>query len=115
MRRLCLYYERVTHLSVDVFMPIFIRLHATRYKFYIRCICNSLFQFHLLDLTTNYRLYIMHVYLAIPIVIGLLSSPTRAALYESVIQTPNGPVQGYPAFNNSVAGLNITNWQKVTV
>ncbi|KAH7252793.1 Alpha/Beta hydrolase protein [Fusarium tricinctum] len=57
----------------------------------------------------------MHAYLAIPIVFGLLSSPTRAALYESVIQTPNGPVQGYPAFNNSVAGLNLTNWQQVTV
>jgi hypothetical protein len=76
---------------------------------------NNLFKFHLLDLTANYRLHTMHAYPAIPIVFGLLSSPTRAALYESVIQTPNGPVQGYPAFNNRVAGLNLTNWQQVTV
>jgi carboxylesterase 2 len=48
-------------------------------------------------------------------VLGLLASIAKAALYETVIQTPNGPVQGHPAFNSSVAGLNLTNWQKVTV
>lgn len=57
----------------------------------------------------------MHSRLAIPIAVGLLGSSARAALYESVIQTPNGPVQGYPAFNSSVAGLKLANWQDVTV
>ncbi|KAJ3539607.1 hypothetical protein NM208_g2977 [Fusarium decemcellulare] len=57
----------------------------------------------------------MHATIVIPTVVALLSSAARAALYDSVIQTPNGPVQGYPAFNSSVVGLNLTNWQKVTV
>lgn len=36
-----------------------------------------------------------------------------AALYDSVIQTTFGPVQGFPAFNSSPYGVNIQNWQDV--
>ncbi|KAI1453181.1 prolyl oligopeptidase-like protein [Annulohypoxylon moriforme] len=36
-----------------------------------------------------------------------------AALYESVLKTNYGPVQGYPAFNSSPAG-NIANWADIT-
>ncbi|KAI5927199.1 Alpha/Beta hydrolase protein [Camillea tinctor] len=44
-----------------------------------------------------------------------LAPVVRAALYDTVIQTPNGPVQGYPAFNSSPAHMNLTNWRDVTV
>ncbi|CZR53564.1 probable para-nitrobenzyl esterase [Phialocephala subalpina] len=37
-----------------------------------------------------------------------------AALYNTVIQTNYGPVQGYPAFNSSPTG-NLTNWKDITV
>lgn len=39
----------------------------------------------------------------------------QAALYNTVIQTPNGPVQGYPAFNSSPTNMNLTNWRNVAV
>ncbi|KAI1099534.1 Alpha/Beta hydrolase protein [Jackrogersella minutella] len=39
----------------------------------------------------------------------------QAALYNTVIQTPNGPVQGYPAFNSSPTNMNLTNWKNVAV
>lgn len=48
-------------------------------------------------------------------VLGLLAPVTQAALYDSVLQTPNGPVQGYPAFNSSPANMNLTHWKDVTV
>ncbi|KAI1488430.1 Alpha/Beta hydrolase protein [Biscogniauxia mediterranea] len=44
-----------------------------------------------------------------------LAPVARAALYDTVINTPNGPVQGYPAFNSSPANMNLTNWRDVTV
>ncbi|KAL3478530.1 Alpha/Beta hydrolase protein [Aspergillus californicus] len=37
-----------------------------------------------------------------------------AALYDQVIQTPVGPVQGYPAFNSTPTG-GLTNWKDITV
>ncbi|KAL1606445.1 hypothetical protein SLS60_003849 [Paraconiothyrium brasiliense] len=48
-------------------------------------------------------------------VLGLNVLGAQAALYESVLQTPQGPVQGYPAFNSSPANMNLTNWKDVTV
>ncbi|KAK6194125.1 threonyl-tRNA synthetase [Pestalotiopsis sp. IQ-011] len=48
-------------------------------------------------------------------VLGLLAPVTQAALYDSVLQTPNGPVQGCPAFNSSPASMNLTHWKDVTV
>ncbi|KAF2162125.1 hypothetical protein M409DRAFT_37456 [Zasmidium cellare ATCC 36951] len=48
--------------------------------------------------------------------LSLLSLPlaTNAALYDTVIHTAYGDVQGYPAFNSSPAG-NLTNWRDITV
>lgn len=45
----------------------------------------------------------------------LLVPTAQAALYDSVLQTPNGPVQGYQAFNSSPANMNLTHWKDVTV
>ncbi|KAH8196425.1 hypothetical protein TruAng_009412 [Truncatella angustata] len=45
----------------------------------------------------------------------LLLPVARAALYDSILQTPNGPIQGYQAFNASPANMNLTNWRDVTV
>ncbi|KAJ8119717.1 hypothetical protein ONZ43_g3393 [Nemania bipapillata] len=47
--------------------------------------------------------------------VGFLAPAVQAALYDSVLQTPNGPVQGYAAFNSSPANMNLTNWKDVTV
>ncbi|KAH8647341.1 Alpha/Beta hydrolase protein [Xylariales sp. PMI_506] len=44
-----------------------------------------------------------------------LASGASAALYDTVVQTKNGPVQGYPAFNSSPVGVNLQNWADVTV
>ncbi|PSR79759.1 prolyl oligopeptidase-like protein [Coniella lustricola] len=38
-----------------------------------------------------------------------------AALYDSIIQTGSGPVQGFAAFNSTPYGVNIQNWQDVAV
>ncbi|KAH8646344.1 Alpha/Beta hydrolase protein [Xylariales sp. PMI_506] len=46
---------------------------------------------------------------------ALLVPAARAALYDTVLQTPNGPVQGYAAFNSSPANMNLTHWRDVTV
>ncbi|KAF3770834.1 alpha/beta-hydrolase [Cryphonectria parasitica EP155] len=46
---------------------------------------------------------------------ALLLPAVQAALYDQVIQTVNGPVQGYPAFNSSPANMTLTHWQDVTV
>ena len=42
------------------------------------------------------------------------ASIANAALYDSVIQTNYGGVQGYPAFN-STPSQNLSNWQAITV
>lgn len=49
------------------------------------------------------------------IILGSMTAAAQGALYDSVIQTPNGPVQGYPAFNSSPANMSLTNWKDVTV
>jgi len=41
-------------------------------------------------------------------------SATNAALYNTVIETKNGPVQGYPAFNSTPTG-GLTHWKDITV
>ncbi|KAH8435199.1 carboxylesterase/lipase family protein [Aspergillus melleus] len=38
-----------------------------------------------------------------------------AALYDTVIHTKYGPVQGYPAFNSSPISVNLSNWKDITV
>ncbi|KAF7184076.1 hypothetical protein CNMCM7691_004635 [Aspergillus felis] len=43
-----------------------------------------------------------------------LVSVTSAALYDTVIQTKYGGVQGYPAFNSTNTG-NLTHWKDITV
>ncbi|KAI0166573.1 Alpha/Beta hydrolase protein [Xylariaceae sp. FL1272] len=48
-------------------------------------------------------------------VLGLLATTAEAALYNGVLQTPNGPVQGYPAFNSSPAHMNLSHWKDITV
>ncbi|KAH8895939.1 alpha/beta-hydrolase [Thozetella sp. PMI_491] len=55
----------------------------------------------------------MHKYLASAL--ALLATVAHAALYDGVIQTLSGPVQGYPAFNSSPANMNLTHWRDVTV
>lgn len=55
-----------------------------------------------------------HTHVAIFAALGLLPV-VRGALYDTVIYTPNGPVQGYPAFNSSPANMSLTNWRDVTV
>ncbi|CAG8071514.1 unnamed protein product [Penicillium nalgiovense] len=42
------------------------------------------------------------------------ASSSSAALYDQVIQTQYGPVQGYAAFDSEPTG-NLTNWQDITV
>jgi carboxylesterase 2 len=49
-----------------------------------------------------------------PALLCHLFSGAQAALYDTVIQTKDGPVQGYPAFNSSPAG-NLTRWKEITV
>ncbi|XHF97786.1 hypothetical protein AWENTII_001367 [Aspergillus wentii] len=39
---------------------------------------------------------------------------TAAALYDIVIETNYGKIQGYPAFNSAPRG-NLTNWRDITV
>lgn len=47
---------------------------------------------------------------------ALLMMPlVQAALYDQVIQTPNGPVQGYAAFSSEPANMSLPNWADVTV
>ncbi|KAL4899305.1 hypothetical protein BDW74DRAFT_183838 [Aspergillus multicolor] len=43
------------------------------------------------------------------------ASFTSAALYETVVQTQYGAVQGHPAFNSTPSGTNFTNWKDITV
>ncbi|PYH40211.1 carboxylesterase/lipase family protein [Aspergillus saccharolyticus JOP 1030-1] len=43
-----------------------------------------------------------------------LSPVASAALYDSVVQTKYGKVQGYPAFNETYNG-NLTHWKDITV
>lgn len=47
-------------------------------------------------------------------VTGLSAPVVSAALYNTVIQTKYGSIQGYPAFNSSPAA-NLSNWQDITV
>jgi carboxylesterase 2 len=47
--------------------------------------------------------------------VALMATAAEASLYDSILQTPNGPVQGYPAFNSSPANMNFTSWKDVTV
>ncbi|PYI31737.1 carboxylesterase [Aspergillus indologenus CBS 114.80] len=49
----------------------------------------------------------------LPTLCGLISV-SSAALYETVIETRYGSVQGYPAFNSSNTG-NLTHWKDITV
>lgn len=42
-------------------------------------------------------------------------STANAALYDQVIQTKYGPVQGYPAFNSTPSGVNLTHWEDISV
>ncbi|KAL5001389.1 Alpha/Beta hydrolase protein [Aspergillus recurvatus] len=46
----------------------------------------------------------------LPFAVGLAS----AALYDTVIQTKYGAVQGYPAFNSTPSVDNLTNWKNIT-
>lgn len=43
-----------------------------------------------------------------------LATTIYGALYDTVIQTPNGAVQGYPAFISEPTG-NLTHWKDITV
>lgn len=45
---------------------------------------------------------------------ALLVPAASAALYDTVIQSKNGPVQGYAAFNSTPTG-NLTHWEDITV
>ncbi|GKT56845.1 carboxylesterase protein [Colletotrichum tofieldiae] len=45
---------------------------------------------------------------------GLLRA-ANAALYDSIIQTQHGPVQGYPTFDSAPANMSLTNWENITV
>lgn len=47
-------------------------------------------------------------------VAACLFEGTSAALYDIVIQTKNGPVQGIPAVNSTNTG-NFSNWEDITV
>lgn len=44
-----------------------------------------------------------------------LASLTEAALYDKVIHTQHGDIVGYPAFNSSPTGVNLTQWQNIAV
>jgi len=46
--------------------------------------------------------------------ISLQSAGASAQLYNTIIKTSNGSVQGIPAFNSTPAG-NLSNWQDITV
>ncbi|KAE9364329.1 alpha/beta-hydrolase [Stipitochalara longipes BDJ] len=48
------------------------------------------------------------------VVLSFQSSSAVAQLYNNVIKTTNGSVQGIPAFNSTPTG-NISNWQDITV
>ena len=43
-----------------------------------------------------------------------LAPGVSAALYDQVIKTTHGPVQGYPAFNSTPSG-GLTHWKDITV
>ncbi|KAH8668657.1 prolyl oligopeptidase-like protein [Xylariales sp. PMI_506] len=55
----------------------------------------------------------MRDHLSAAVVLGLVPW-TSASLFESVVQTPNGPVQGAAAFETAPAG-NLPNWKNVGV
>lgn len=44
-----------------------------------------------------------------------LASLTDAALYDKVIHTQYGDIVGYPAFNSSPSGVNLTQWKNIAV
>ncbi|KAI1622621.1 carboxylesterase [Exophiala viscosa] len=44
----------------------------------------------------------------------VVSEFCNAALYNTVVETNHGPIQGYPAFNSTPSG-NLTNWEHITV
>lgn len=44
-----------------------------------------------------------------------LAATANAALFESVVQTVNGPVQGYAAFNSSPVNVTLSNWKSIGV
>lgn len=50
----------------------------------------------------------------LPAAAYILAPVTSAALYDTVIQTEYGAVQGYPAFNGTNTG-NLTHWKDITV
>lgn len=51
---------------------------------------------------------------AIAAALPLLPAVAEAALYDQVINTAKGPVQGYAAFNTTPTG-GLTNWEDITV
>lgn len=46
--------------------------------------------------------------------IGRVANAADTSLFNTVIQTKSGPVQGYPAFNSTSTG-NLTNWEDIAV
>ncbi|CAL5873987.1 uncharacterized protein PFLUO_LOCUS8272 [Penicillium psychrofluorescens] len=52
--------------------------------------------------------------LASAAVLSSLIPSSSAALYDTVIETKYGKVQGYPAFNSTPSG-NLANWKEITV
>ncbi|WQF84173.1 Putative carboxylesterase, type B, carboxylesterase type B, active, alpha/Beta hydrolase [Colletotrichum destructivum] len=44
-----------------------------------------------------------------------LLQAVNAALYNSIIKTQHGPVQGFPAFNSPPANMSLTNWGNISV
>ncbi|RLN91852.1 hypothetical protein BBJ28_00015959 [Nothophytophthora sp. Chile5] len=56
----------------------------------------------------------MNVFGASSLLLLTQSSVASAALYDSVLQTQYGALQGYPAFDSEPAG-NLTNWSNITV
>lgn len=57
---------------------------------------------------------LVHKGIIVPI-LAVMVLQGQCALYDRVIHTPDGPVQGYPAFNSSPANMNLSNWKDVTV
>lgn len=47
--------------------------------------------------------------------VAALLSTANAALYDQVITTKNGPVQGYPAFNSTPAEVQLDHWKDIAV
>ncbi|OJJ97442.1 hypothetical protein ASPACDRAFT_32633 [Aspergillus aculeatus ATCC 16872] len=47
--------------------------------------------------------------------LSLAAGLASAALYDSIVQTKYGAVQGYAAFNSTPSGDNLTNWKDITV